>query len=134
MDQKRQDTALLDTFNSEKEIDLKRDRDLQVIEVQMEQLTTGLKSAIGRYNEAKGRADAVEKNNKQVAGGLKDDLARATADKERLEESIAAKQREKDELRARYADYRKRYRSCATGLRLPVSCRLRQEISCYCAQ
>ncbi|MGZ5090066.1 MAG: hypothetical protein ACXWCY_15490 [Burkholderiales bacterium] len=125
IDQKRQDTALLDTFNSEKEIDLKRDRDLQVIEVQMEQLTTGLKSAIGRYNEAKGRADAVEKNNKQVGGGLKDDLARATADKERLEESIAAKQREKDELRGRYADYRKRYTELRNGSaqpgQLPVS-------------
>ena len=30
VDQKRQDTALLETYSNEKEIDLKRDRDLQV--------------------------------------------------------------------------------------------------------
>src|SRR5688572_6516336 len=39
LDQKRQDTALLDTFSNEKEIDIKRDRDLQAIDLQIEQLT-----------------------------------------------------------------------------------------------
>jgi hypothetical protein len=119
IDQKRQDTALLDTFSSEKEIDLKRDRDLQVIDVQMEQLSTSLKSAVARYNETKGRADAVEKNNKQVAGALKDDLARAISDKERFEEGVAAKQREKEELRTRYAEYRKRYTELRNGSAQP---------------
>src|SRR5919106_763453 len=39
LDQKRQDTALLETYSNEREIDLKRDRDLQVIDLQIEQFT-----------------------------------------------------------------------------------------------
>src|SRR5688572_18971203 len=42
LDQKRQDTALLETYASEKEIDAKRDRDLLVIDGQIEQLTGAL--------------------------------------------------------------------------------------------
>src|SRR5688500_10587825 len=34
LDQKRQDTALLETYSNEKEIDLKRDRDMQVLDLQ----------------------------------------------------------------------------------------------------
>ena len=119
IDLKRQDTALLETYSSEKEIDLKRDRDLQVIDLQMEQLNTGLKSAVGRYAEVKGRADALEKTNKPVPPAVKDDLTRAAGDKERLEERIAAKQKEKEELRTRYAEYRKRYADLRSGSVLP---------------
>jgi chromosome segregation ATPase len=124
IDLKRQDTALVQTYSNEKEIDLKRDRDLQVIDLQMEQLNTALKSAMVRYNETKGRADALEKNNKPVSPSLKDDLARATSDKERLEERVEAKQKEKEELRQRYAEYRRRYtelRNGATPGQMPVA-------------
>ena len=38
IDQKRRDTALLDTYSSEKEIDLKRDRDLGALDLQLDQL------------------------------------------------------------------------------------------------
>jgi chromosome segregation ATPase len=119
IDLKRQDTALLETYSSEKEIDLKRDRDLQVIDLQMEQLNTGLKSAVARYAEVKGRADTLEKTNKPVPPSVKDDLTRAAGDKERLEERIAAKQKEKEDLRTRYAEYRKRYADLRSGSVLP---------------
>ena len=119
IDQKRQDTALLETYSSEKEIDLKRDRDLQVLDLQMEQLNTSLKSAVARYNDVKSRSDSLEKSGKPVAPGLKDDLVRAAEDKERVEQRVAAKQKEKDELRARYAEYRKRYADLRSGAVLP---------------
>jgi hypothetical protein len=115
LDAKRQDTALLETYSNEKEIDLKRDRDLGVLDLQIEQLTTALKSATQRYNEAKVRSEqadknpAVDKSKKGPATTAKDDFARATADKERLEKSIESKQKEKEETRKRYADYKKRY-------------------------
>src|SRR4051812_18612943 len=69
LDQKRQDTALLETFANEKEIDLKRDRDLQNLELQTDQLNTALKGATQRYNDARGRADAAEKNKKGPSPG-----------------------------------------------------------------
>jgi chromosome segregation ATPase len=116
--QKRQDTALLETYNSEQEIDLKRDRDLQVINLQVEQLNTALKSAAARYDDVRSRTEALEKNKRAVAPALKDDLVRAISDKERLEERIEAKQKEKEELRTRYSEYKKRYTDLRTGVSL----------------
>jgi hypothetical protein len=107
--QKRQDTALLETYSNENEIDLKRDRDLQVIDLQIEQLTVALKNTTQRYNEAKARAEAMEKSKKPVAAAVNEELARLATEKQRFEQSIAAKNKEKDELRARYAEYRKRF-------------------------
>lgn len=108
-DKKRHDTALLETYANEKEIDLKRDRDLQVLDLQLEQLNTALKNTTQRQADVKGRHDQAAKGQKGAPVALKDELARATADKERFERSIESKQKEKEELRARYAEYRKRY-------------------------
>jgi hypothetical protein len=123
LDQKRQDMALLETFSNEKEIDLKRDREIGMLDLQTEQLNTVLKAATTRYNDARVRTDAAEKN-KAVSPGLRDELARATADKDRLEKAVQAKQLEKDELRKRYAEYRRRYaelRGTAPTQATPVS-------------
>lgn len=121
LDQKRQDTALLETYSNEKEIDLKRDRDLQTLDLQIEQLNGALKNTIQRYNDAKGRADALEKNKKPVPPALTDELARVTAEKQRYETSIENKSKEKDELRRKYADYRKRYTELRQGSQASAS-------------
>ena len=123
LDQKRQDMALLETFSNEKEIDLKRDREIGMLDLQTDQLNTALKGATTRYNDARTRAETAEKN-KALSPGLRDELARATADKDRLEKAVQAKQMEKDELRKRYAEYRKRYaelRGGAAAQPTPVS-------------
>jgi hypothetical protein len=109
VDQKRQDTALLDTYSNEKEIDLKRDRDLGVIDLQIEQLAISLKNATQRYTDTMARVDAVEKSKKPLSTQMKDELTRATTDKERFEKGIEAKNQEKEALRNRYADQRRRY-------------------------
>ena len=109
LDQRRQDTALLETFASEKEIDAKRDRDIQVIASQIEQLNGALKNTTLRYNDTKARVEATEKNKKPVPKALKDEFARVSGEKQRFETSIANKEKEKEELRVKYAEYRKRY-------------------------
>jgi hypothetical protein len=109
LDQKRQDTALIETYASEKEIDAKRDRDLQVLDLQIEQLEGAVKNATHRYNDVKGRADSLEKNKKPLPAQLKDELSRVTAEKARFEQSIVNKNKEKEELRIRYAEHRKRF-------------------------
>ncbi len=75
-EQRRQDAALINTFTSEKEIDAKRDRDLQVVELQIKQLQVSLKDSTDRK--------AVERN-------------------------IAAKEKIKNDIRDRYATYKKRF-------------------------
>ena len=109
LDQKRQDTALLETYANEKEIDTKRDRDLQVLDLQIEQLTGALKNTTQRYNDTKARYDAVEKTKKPMSPALKEEFGRVSAEKQRFETSIANKHKEKEELRLRYAEFRKRY-------------------------
>jgi chromosome segregation ATPase len=108
-EQKRQDAALINTYTSEQEIDAKRDRDLGVVDLQVNQLQVSLKGATERYNEAKGRVDGIEKTKKPVPDNIREDLTRAEAEKRKIEENIVAKQKEKEEVRKRYADYRKRY-------------------------
>lgn len=117
LDQKRQDTALLETYSNEKEIDLKRDRDLQNIDLQLEQLESARKGVTQRYNEARSRSDSAAKNKKPLSPALKQDLTRATADKQRIEQSIDSKQKEREALKQRFAEYKKRYNELKSGVR-----------------
>lgn len=108
-ERKRQDNALLNTFSNEKEIDAKRDRDLQGVELQMKQLQAPLKMATDRYNDAKARLDATEKSKKPVPKALKDEVAHAAGEKQKVESNLAAKRKEQDEIREKYAEQRKRF-------------------------
>ncbi len=107
-EQKRQDAALLNTFSNEKEIDQKRDRDLQQIDLQLTQFKVSLKNATDRHIEAKARSDAGAKD-KKTSDMLKDDLTKSAGEKQRLEQTVTAKEKEKDEIRLRYAEQKKRY-------------------------
>lgn len=108
-EQKRQDTALISAFTNEKEIDLKRDRDLQVVNSQLTQLRVSHKNASDRHAEVKGRMDAAVKSGKPATDALKEDLARAGTDMAKAEEGVAAKEKEMVEIRKRYADMKDRY-------------------------
>lgn len=108
-EQKRQDAALINTFTNEKEIDAKRDRDLQSVELQIGQLKASLKSANDRQAELKARSEGYEKNKKPVPDNVKDEMAGAAAEKQKIERAIGAREKEKDAIRALYAGYRKRF-------------------------
>ena len=107
-EQKRLDTALLNTFSSEKEIDLKRDRELQALNNFIIQQQGALKGANERYADAKKRMEAAE-NDKKVTPAIKEDFARAEREKKRVETDIADKEKAKKETAEKYAEYRKRY-------------------------
>ncbi len=109
VEQQRQDTALINTFSNEKEIDLKRDRDLLVVESQLKQMQVSLKNATDRYNEARGRAEAAEKSKRPLSDSLKEDLARTANEKQKIEQDLAAREKEKEGIRRRYAEMRERY-------------------------
>ena len=108
-EQKRQDSALLNTYTSEKEIDQKRDRDLQQADIQLTQIKTSLKSATDRYNEVKTRNDTAAKDKKGASDALKEELSKATNDRQRFEQMVASKEKEKEEISRRYGEQKKRY-------------------------
>ena len=124
-ERQRQDSALLNTFTSDKEIDQKRDRDLQQADIQLGQLKTSLKNATDRYNETKGRTDAAAKDKKGASDALKEELTKATSDKQRLEQAVASKEKEKDDITKRYAEQKKRYLELR-GEATPVSAPAKQ--------
>ncbi|MCW5604625.1 MAG: hypothetical protein KIT18_08785 [Burkholderiales bacterium] len=108
-EQKRQDMALINTYTSEREIDQRRDRDLQQADLQISQLEASLKNAAEREQKIKARHDAVAKTGKPVPDGLKEELSGVAAEKQKLESSIAAREKEKEMIRARYAEQKRRY-------------------------
>lgn len=108
-EQRRQDSALLATYTSEKEIDQKRDRDLQLVDLQISQLQVSLRNATDRYNDAKVRSDLAQKDARLAHTGLQEELTKTAAEKERLEQSIADREQEKEGIRKRYAEQKKRY-------------------------
>lgn len=112
---KRQDTALINTYSNEKEIDLRRDRELATIDSQITQMKVMQKNAQDRQKEVKGRIDASTKSGKQPTEAQKDDLVHAESDKRKADQSIVEKEKEKDDLRARYAAMRARYTELKGG-------------------
>lgn len=108
-EQKRQDSALLNTFSNEKEIDLKRDREIQALDNTVTQQRAALKLANDRLTDVKQRTATFEKDKKAVPHGAKDDLSRAEGDKARLEQDIAAKEKDKQDTVTKYAAFKKRY-------------------------
>lgn len=108
-EQRRRDAMLLATYSNEREIDQKRDRELQQLDLQIGQLRVSFKAASARYEEAKARAGAAKKDARLAQPALTEELARAAAEKERLEKAIAAKEKEKEGLREHYAEQKRRF-------------------------
>lgn len=113
-EQSRRDTALLGTYADEKEIDQRRDRELQVVDAQIRQMQVLQKNTAARVSEAKTRAEAAEKAGRP-SDVLKDEAARARGDMTKIERGIAGKEKEKDEIRGRYAATKKRYLELRSG-------------------
>ncbi|MGH8632795.1 MAG: hypothetical protein ACRET7_01540 [Burkholderiales bacterium] len=114
--QKRRDSALLNTYANENEIDQRRDREVQVVEAQIIQLRVLRTNAETRHNDIKSRIEAVEKAKKKPpSDSLKDEAEHATADMAKLEQSIANKNKEIEDIRARYAQTRQRYMDLRSG-------------------
>ena len=119
-EQRRLDSALVNTYSNEKEIDLRRDRDLATIDGQIAQLKVMQKNATDRQKEVKGRIDANKKDGRPPSDAQKEDLARAESDQSKTEQSIASKEKEKDDKRKYYADMKARFIELKGGPAAPT--------------
>ncbi len=113
-EQRRKDTALLNTYVSEAEIDQRRDRELAEVDRLLTQFHSLHKSSTARHSDASARLAAAEKAGKP-ADALKDEVVRAEAEKSKIERGIATREKEKEEIRARYAETRQRYSELRSG-------------------
>lgn len=108
-EQRRQDSALVNTYTSEKEIDQRRDREVQVVDLQLVQLKSSLKNAAEAEAALLKRNSDITKSGKPVSPALGDELARATDARKRLEAQIAEKEADKAAINTRYAEQKARY-------------------------
>lgn len=114
-EQRRQDLALLATFSNTAEIDAKRERELQTLDLLIRQQQTALKTIADRQHRLEARKREYEKGRKPVPGPIEDDLKEVAEDKRAMEESIASKQKEKDTVRQRYGALKARYEALRGG-------------------
>jgi len=114
-EQRRRDSALLNTYASEKEIDQRRDREVQVVEAQITQLRVSHTNATNRHKDALSRIAAAEKTKKPPSDALKGEAEDAAADMAKLEHNIASKNKDVEDIRARYAQTKQRYMDLQKG-------------------
>ncbi len=115
-EQRRQDKALLDTFSNEKEIDLKRERDIQLIESNIETLQTNLKNADDRQADARARIGQYAKRKDTIPAPIQEEFDRGEGEKAKINSQIAQKRRDITELRLRYDDVKKRFAELKGGV------------------
>lgn len=119
-EQQRRDKALLNTYANEKEIDLRRDRELKEVDRVLGQFQNLHKSAAARRERAQQRLAAAEKAGTKT-DLLKDEVVRADADMGRIEQSIAGKKKEMADIRAHYAETKRRYLELGGGRAQPAA-------------
>lgn len=107
-EQRRQDTALINTYTAAKEIDVRRDRELQVVDLQIQQLKSAVKGAVDAHTAQKTRYANFEKRGK-VPDNVKDDLKQAAEEEMRAKTRITEKEKDKEHIIASYARQKARY-------------------------
>ena len=116
-EQRRLDSALINTYTSSHEIDQRRDRELQAIDQQLQLLTTLLNKTVEAEALARKHLDSASasaqkpppKGEVKPAARHTEDLARVGEERQRLEARIAEKQRDREEIASRYASQKARF-------------------------
>lgn len=107
---KRRDSALLNTFSNENEIDLSRDRSLQQVEARINSINTMLKSAQASLVEHQKEHEALVQQSKNIPKSLLDDLAENEAHLAKLNKELAQNEQELAKVKARFEADKLRYR------------------------
>jgi uncharacterized protein YifN (PemK superfamily) len=106
----RRDNALINTYASEKEIDLARDRNLQQVEARTGSFTTLLKSAQENQVALQKEAEGLTKQGRKIPKSLEEDLAEAQANVIKKQGELDNSLKESEAVKARYEADKIRYR------------------------
>ena len=106
----RHDNALLNTYSSEKEIDLARDRNLQQVEARINSYRTLLKSAGENLASLQQEQERLIQQKRKIPKSLEEDLDEAQQRIDNFQADLDNSQREQEMVKARYAADKARYR------------------------
>lgn len=110
LEQSRKDRALLDTYTSEQEIDLARDRNLQQEDVVIQTLQMQIKSAQKKLDQHKQHSAAMTRGKRPIPPDLAEDIQNAEQELQRLNARVEQKQKDVSATRANYEAAKKRFR------------------------
>lgn len=123
IEQDKKDKALLSAFTHESEIDLARDRNLQLDQVTLEGLQLQKTNSQKRLADTQKYANSFIKNKKPVPADLATDIKTNQAEISKIDKQIADRKAAMDATRKRFDDDKKRYillRSPANGSAAPT--------------
>lgn len=109
LEAERRDRALLNTYTSEEEIDLARNRNLQQIDLVIKGTALRLKSVDDRLSKSRGQAAALRGQNRPVPEWLREEIQDAEAERGRLKSIHDQKVSEMGDVRARYDAEKRRF-------------------------
>ena len=107
---RRRDKALLNTYSSEKEIDLKRGRDLQQLDARVNSISSQLKAATANLTSLKQEADGRTASGKKVPASLHEDIQESQARLNKLQQDLDKSKAEKAAVEARFDADKARYK------------------------
>jgi len=108
--QRRRDSALINTYTTEAEIDIARDRNLALPMQAIKGIEPRLKAAWARLEAVKGQTESYAKAGKPVPEALKEDLAMEEKEVAHLEGEMRAKQTEATNIREKFDADKMRFR------------------------
>jgi hypothetical protein len=108
-EQRRRDTALLNTYTSTREIEDARERSLSAPQQAIRGLEPRLKAAQERLSGLEGQTEAIRKSGKPVPDNLRDDIADQKLEVDGLRAEIDRHRTQIDAIRNRYDADKQRY-------------------------
>lgn len=106
----RRDNALLNTYSSEKEIDLALNRNLLQVEARIDSYSTLLKSAQENMSNLQQEQEHILKQNRKIPKSLEEDLNEAQQRIDKFQNDLNHSRQELEAVKARYAADKARYR------------------------
>lgn len=112
-EEQRQDRALLATYANEQEIDDRRDRELEQVQAHIRQLDVSLKNVSERRADIEKRLTVArgDKYLKTSVPDLESDLEKTGVEQNKLVQRIAAQEKIKNSIRARFDEQKQRFRT-----------------------
>lgn len=114
-DQERRDKALLDSFTTAKEIDLARDRNLQMDQAAMQSLKLRLTDAEQRLEKTNAAIADFSKNKKPVPADLTETQTLQQAEIKKIREQMGQKQASMEATRQRFENDKQRFIELKSG-------------------
>lgn len=110
LERKRRDKALVNTYSSEKEIDLARNRNLQQVEARISSIGSQLKMADSNLAGLKKEVESYNAAGKKIPASLQEDLKESQERQAKLQQDMEKAKAEKAALDARYDADKVRYK------------------------